>query len=75
MYVHIGISIIFNFNFFQRLLFDYQVEKLKFDLDAYGMFPVNLETLLSVSQYGVLDIITIIKLLYITENINIIFFR
>jgi hypothetical protein len=32
-----------------RLLFNHQVQKLKFDLDALEMFPINLETLLSVS--------------------------
>ncbi|XP_025405442.1 uncharacterized protein LOC112679746 isoform X2 [Sipha flava] len=32
----------------QRLLFNHQVEKLKFDLDAYEMFSINLETLLSI---------------------------
>lgn len=33
----------------QRLLFNHQVQKLKFDLEALEMFPINLETLLSVS--------------------------
>ncbi|XP_025205623.1 uncharacterized protein LOC112601940 [Melanaphis sacchari] len=32
----------------QRLLFNHQVQKLKFDLDALEMFPINLETLLSI---------------------------
>lgn len=39
------------------------------------MFPVNLETLLSVSQYGILDILTIIQLLYITEKYKHNFFQ
>jgi len=33
---------------YQRLLFNHQVEKLKFDLFACEMFPINLETLLSI---------------------------
>ncbi|XP_050055020.1 uncharacterized protein LOC114130356 [Aphis gossypii] len=32
----------------QRLLFNHQVQKLKFDLEALEMFPINLETLLSI---------------------------
>ncbi|XP_022171057.1 uncharacterized protein LOC111034243 isoform X1 [Myzus persicae] len=32
----------------QRLLFNHQAQKLKFDLDVLDMFPINLETLLSI---------------------------
>ncbi|XP_050429961.1 uncharacterized protein LOC126839062 isoform X1 [Adelges cooleyi] len=32
----------------QRLLFNYQVAKLNFDLEACEMFPINLETFLSI---------------------------